>query len=96
MRPRASWMTGNDIPILEFLEKYPLALTPREIDYNMETREGVNISYSTVNRRLKQLVEKGLVQKEDEKGGLYSITDYGLEYLAGNVSKEDLEDDGDQ
>ncbi|SDL10415.1 winged-helix domain-containing protein, partial [Natronorubrum texcoconense] len=52
-------MTGNDDSILEFLGERDVALSPRGLDINLE-REGIAISYRTINRRLKQLHEKGL------------------------------------
>lgn len=95
MRPQVEWMTRSDDTILEYLDQTGMALPPRTISYNLETRENVDISYTTVNRRLKQLLERGLVEKEYEKGGFYSITAKGRAYLSGEASKEDLEDSGE-
>lgn len=92
MRPRVSWMTKSDDAILEFLDEHALAFPPRAIEYNLRTRKDVEISYTTVNRRLKELLENGLVHKEYEEGGFYSITDRGRKYLAGELSKDDLEE----
>lgn len=36
MRPRVSWMTGNDDSILEFLDEHNVALSPRGLDINLE------------------------------------------------------------
>jgi len=92
MRPRVSWMTGSDDTILEFLDSNSLALPPRAIEYNVTSRSDADISYSTVNRRLKRLAKAGLVEKEYPEGGFYSITEKGRKYLAGELSKDDLED----
>ncbi|WP_254544133.1 winged helix-turn-helix domain-containing protein [Halomarina pelagica] len=93
MRPRTSWMTDSDDTILEFLQDCNLALPPRAIEYNLRSRHNVEISYSTVNRRLKPLFEVGLVQKEYPKGGFYSLTEKGRAYLAGDLEASELERD---
>lgn len=89
-------MTKNDDVILEFLEEFDLALSPREIHYNLDTRKGIEISYSTINRRLKKLLLAELVQKEYPKGGLYSITDKGRAYLAGEIDADELEESNNE
>ena len=91
MRARISWMTNNDDPILEFLHERNLALPPRVIEHNLSTREGINIPYSTINHRLKLLLDAGFVEKEYEQGGFYSITDLGRRYLAGELTEEERE-----
>ena len=92
MRPRVEWMTENDDSILEFLASYELALPPRAIEYNLNTRHDIEVSYSTINRRLKLLIGAGLIEKEYEQGGFYSITEKGRSYLAGDLDAKDLED----
>lgn len=92
MRPRANWMTDNDDTILEFLEDSGLALPPRAMEYNLKTRHQKEVSYSTINRRLKLLIETGLVEKEYEDGGFYAITDKGRAYLSGDLDASELED----
>lgn len=94
MRPRVAWMTGNDDSILEFLGERDVALSPRGLDINLE-REGIAISYRTINRRLKQLHEKGLVEKVNEDRGWYVISDKGQKYLAGELDASELEDDNE-
>ena len=91
MKPLVSWITKNDRPILEFLNQTGLALSPRAIRYNLRTREQVELPYSTLNRRLKILLDHGMVEKEYESAGFYSITEKGQKYLAGELSKDDLE-----
>lgn len=92
MRRPASWMTTNDGPILEFLEDCELALTPRDLQYNLETRAGVEMAYSTLNHRLGKLTEHDLIEKEDPEGGRYAITDRGRAYLAGELDQDELEE----
>lgn len=91
MRPRVDWMVDRDVSILEFLHETGLALPPRTLQYNLETRRGRTISYSTVNRRLSKLEKAELVEKEYEHGGYYGITPKGRKYLAGELDSEDLE-----
>ncbi|WP_353635487.1 winged-helix domain-containing protein (plasmid) [Halobacterium sp. NMX12-1] len=82
----------NDDPILELLESSSLALKPADIEYNLDTRNNVDISIRTVHNRLELLVEHGLVVKEDEQNGRYAITDRGQRYLEGDLTAEQLED----
>jgi len=67
----------------------------RGLEINL-AREQIGISYRTINRRLKQLHEKGLVEKIDEQSGYYAITDTGRAYLAGEIAASELEDDTDE
>ena len=92
MRPRVDWMTGNDDSILEFLDEHDVALPPRGLEINLQ-REQVGISYRTINRRLKELQDAGLVEKIDEKSGYYAITEKGRNYLAGELDASELERD---
>ncbi|AFK19039.1 ArsR family transcriptional regulator [Haloferax mediterranei ATCC 33500] len=73
-------MTGNDDKILELLAQGRLALNKKAIMVNFELRD-IDISYSTVKRRLPMLEEAGLVKMVREQGGYYQITDDGLAYL---------------
>lgn len=91
MRPRVSWMTGNDDSILEYLHEHDVALPPTGLEINLE-REGVNVSYSTILRRLKKLQQHGLVEKVREKEGYYAISGKGRKYLAGDLDASELED----
>ncbi|WP_245852998.1 winged-helix domain-containing protein [Natrinema ejinorense] len=84
-------MTDSDDTLLEFLSEYELALSPRVIEYNLNTRHKSSISYSTVNRRLKLLREAELVEKEYEEGGFYAITNRGHAYLKGELDADELE-----
>ena len=82
----------NDDPILEFLADRDVALSPRDLQYNLETRADVDMPYSTVNHRLGLLTDHSLIEKEDPEGGRYAITEKGRQYLAGELAKDDLED----
>ncbi|MDG5821667.1 ArsR family transcriptional regulator [Natronococcus sp. A-GB7] len=95
MRLQADWMVNTDELLLEFLEETGLALPPRVMAYNIKTRYNRQISYSTINRRLKHLKESGLVEKEYESGGFYSLSDDGRSYLDGDLDASELEYDVD-
>ncbi|ELK55830.1 phage PhiH1 repressor protein-like protein [Haloferax sp. BAB-2207] len=73
-------MTGNDDKILELLAQGCLALSKKAIMVNFEL-SGIDISYSTVKRRLPMLEDAGLVELVREQGGYYRITDQGIAYL---------------
>jgi len=73
-------MTGNDDKILELLAQGRLALSKKAIMVNFEL-SGIDISYSTVKRRLPMLEEADLVELVREQGGYYRITDQGIAYL---------------
>lgn len=85
-------MNKSDDAILEFLADTGLALPPRAIEYNFQTRYDIDVSYSTINRRLRKLTAADLVSKEYEAGGFYSITELGERYLAGDLDAGALED----
>ncbi|WP_193787851.1 winged-helix domain-containing protein [Natrialba asiatica] len=87
-------MTGNDDSILEFLGENDVALAPRGLEINLQ-REGISISKRTIQRRVKKLHEKGLIEKVHENAGYYAITDKGRQYLEGELDASELEDDGD-
>ena len=90
MRPRVSWMTGNDDTILEYLHEHDVALPPTGLEINLE-REGIQVSYSTIIRRLKKLQQHGLVNKVREKEGYYAISEKGRKYLTGDLDADELE-----
>jgi len=85
-------MTGNDDTILEFFADHEIALPPTGLEINLE-RAGVDISYSTIHRRLNELHDYGLLDKVDEKKGYYAISEMGRKYLAGELDASELEDD---
>ncbi|GAA0240770.1 winged-helix domain-containing protein [Haladaptatus pallidirubidus] len=83
-------MTGNDDTILEYLHEKQVALSPTGLHINLD-REGYNISYSTVKRRLGHLEDVNLVERIDRKGGYYILTEKGQRYLSGDLGTEELE-----
>lgn len=80
-------MTGADDRILEFFEEHRIAVPPSVLTYHL------NYSKVHINNRMRKLADKGLLEKVDQERGFYAITDLGLEYLAGEVEAEELEDE---
>lgn len=76
-------MTQGDDRILETLESSGLVLSPRVL------AENTDYTRNYINKRLKKLRENDLVDRVDD--GLYSITDRGRAYLAGELDADDLE-----
>ncbi|MBC9986038.1 phage repressor protein [Haloferax sp. Atlit-47N] len=89
MRPRVSWMTGNDDTILEYFQEHDVALPPKGLEINLE-REGFSVSYSTIHRRLKKLEQTGLVDRVRQREAYYAITDKGRAYLSGDLDASEL------
>lgn len=84
-------MTANDDTILEYLREKEMALPPGTLHFNLE-REGFEIGYSTVRRRIKLLESAGLVENATDEGSYYALTEKGYAYLAGDLDANDLED----
>lgn len=83
-RYRADWMTGSDDLILEFLEDSGAAHNKRGLENNFKDR-GLGVSYTTLNRRLPQLREAGLIKIIPGEGKYYKITEKGEKYLSGEI-----------
>jgi len=88
MRPLVSWMTQSDPPILELYEETTIAMPPAVVAYNID-----GVSYPTVKRRIPILAENGLLERVKDKQGYYQITAHGQAYLAGELEREDLENE---
>jgi len=82
MRYAGSWMTAADDRILEYLSEHKSG-SPTKMK-----REGpIRYSRQQVDRRCKELAERGLV---DHLGnGVYVITKDGEAYLRGELDTED-------
>jgi len=78
-------MTAADDRILESLESSNLVLSPRVLAYN------IDYTRNYVSKRLSKLVDAGLIEKVDD--GLYQITDFGRDYLNGELDAEDIDMD---
>lgn len=89
MRP-VFGMRDADKPILTVLSESGLALRPTSMKYNLETRYDFEVSEPTIYRRLKTMEYAGLIEKEDEDRGYYSITDLGDRLLDQGLSDEEV------
>jgi len=62
MRPRVSWMTGNDDSILEYLSEKEVALPPRGLDISSVTFPSLSSGWG-VSRALECGVSDGIVAR---------------------------------
>ncbi|POG53805.1 MarR family transcriptional regulator [Haloferax marisrubri] len=85
MRPRIDWMTRADDAILELLSEAGIAANPSTIAFNID----YNNRY--ISQRCRILSENGLVERVHDTKAMYRITELGERYLAGDLSKVDLE-----
>lgn len=80
LRHPGAWMVPMDDDILELFHSVHLVLTPAIIAYNIDR------SREEVNRRLTELEEHGLVEREER--GKYRITQLGEQYLQGELATD--------
>lgn len=75
-------MTQADERILEFLQAKDIVASPSVI--------AANIDYTAeyISRRCNKLEDAGLLQRVDASN--YRITEFGTQYLEGNVTAEEL------
>jgi DNA-binding MarR family transcriptional regulator len=70
-------MTSSDDVVLEFLAEHGLSLPPLAVAQNIE------LSYSTVKRRVDRLAEAGLLIRHEDPRGYVEISERGRRYLRG-------------
>jgi DNA-binding IclR family transcriptional regulator len=94
-------MNEVDDTILEFFEELgevggePVSLPPSPVRHHIVEMLGhLDRERSTFSRRMNKLADRGLLEKTDEEGSYYRITENGLAYLAGELDADDLERDG--
>lgn len=83
MRPRVDWMTQGDERIMEFLYEKDIVASPSVI--------AANIDYTNeyISRRCRVLADAELLQRIDASN--YRLTDFGEQFLNGELSSEDLQ-----
>ena len=79
-----SWMTPLHYKIFEFFEKYDIWISARGLAKN------IDYSRDYVSRECTKLADEGLLEKE---GRIYSLTDKGRGFLAGEIDVDELEQD---
>lgn len=77
-------MTASDDRILELLADSGHAHNPRGITNNI-LNNGDSISYNTVKRRTKKLLDAGFIEDIGGQGTYYKITEDGRAYLRGDL-----------
>jgi len=83
-RLRADWMTASDDVILEFLQDSGAAHNKQGIANNLHNRD-VDVSYTTLNRRIPKLESADLIQTIPGNGKYYEITEKGEAFLDGEA-----------
>lgn len=86
IRERPSWMTRDDLRILEALADPDIleVQSPAIVAYNLD------LTRPHVSKRLSEFTDHNLVERVED--GRYRITYRGQAYLAGDLNAEDLED----
>lgn len=84
MVDRVSWFSPVHYEILDFFDNHDIWISARGLAKN------IDYDRNYVTRECPTLVENGLLQKE---GNIYSLTDRGRAFLAGDLDADDLERD---
>lgn len=86
-RKRGAWMNSASDPVLEFLAEHDIAAPISVFDIELEP------SRATIERAIRDLVARGLIEANDEYTTHYQITDLGRAYLTGDVDASQLDPD---
>ena len=78
-----SWFAKIDYPLLDFLSRHDLLVSPKIVGANL----GHHRSYA--GRRLRTLRDAGLLVQHEN--GLYELSDLGRQFLADDLSREEVE-----
>lgn len=81
---RVAWFSKSDYEIMAFFEEYNLEVSPKVLAANLDYHP------SYMGRRLRALRDAGLLRQHNN--GLYAPSDLGQEFLAGNLSGEEVEE----
>jgi len=83
MVERVSWFSPVDYEILMFFEDHDILASPKVI--------GSNIEYDRqyVSKRCRKLMGANLLRKDETN--LYELTDFGRQFLAGDVEPAEIE-----
>lgn len=87
MLPLPDWMTRSDLIIMSFLDGHEevedLAVPPMVLSRN------TTIAKSTARGRLGELNDAGLVEKMEDTGGYYQLTELGRRFLHEELTDEE-------
>lgn len=86
-------MTEKTDIIIEVFVETGAILNKRGVVINAEAR-GDDVSYSTVKRHIKQLVEEDFLEIYVEEGAWYRITEKGEKFYSGELDTEDISNAG--
>lgn len=92
-------MTEIDTAVLDYLydigheHGYTVVQPPKTVWFNLvHELEVIDRSPATVRRRMKTLDEEGLLEKIDADGTYYRLSEKGIRYVEGDVSRDELAD----
>lgn len=90
-------MTEIDDVILDYLydigleHGHAIVQPPKTVWFNLtEELEVIDRSPATLRRRMKTLADEGLLEQIEAKGTYYRISDKGIRYVEGDISRDDL------
>ncbi|RDZ65355.1 phage repressor protein [Haloferax sp. Atlit-12N] len=86
MVERISWFSPVDYEILMFYDEHDVGVTAKSLAYNID----YNRKY--VNQRVRVLEDAGFFTNTN---GIYELTDFGRDFLAGRVDADEVEALGD-
>jgi len=84
MVERVSWFSPVDYEILLFFEDHDILASPKVIASN------IDYDRQYVSKRCLNLIEVNLLRKDDSN--LYELSDFGRDFLNGNVDAEEIEE----
>ncbi|WP_337653186.1 winged-helix domain-containing protein [Halomontanus rarus] len=95
-------MSEIDDVILEYFfdtgrkHDFQTVLPPKTIWYNLtNVLEVIDRSPATVRRRMQKLDEMGLLEQLETTGTYYRITEKGVRYVEGDLTREELSEPSD-
>lgn len=80
MRLLVPWMTNVDHIILEVADERRHATSTMDVFLNWPTDKADRPTYNHINRRVRTLAEKGLLERSDKRGW-YTLAELGERYL---------------
>lgn len=82
------WMTTADLAIVWFLNSHATRFYAPPMTFSTN----LPVSNTHSSNRCSLLAEVGLLERHPEKEGYYQISDFGVRWIRGEVTREELED----